>query len=185
TSNSVVGTAQTIANTTSNSLNTSINTSSNLVFGNALTQINTTSNSLQSQITAGGITAAGATNIVNAITGDVGTNGTSLTMKFTSTGTNDIQAIAQPLVNTASNSINTQINTSSNLVYANGIIAATNVVLQVSPVAVAGANITVTPALNSRGGTNVTFAVSDPASFSQLNVGTSWLTNTVIPTNAF
>lgn len=184
-SNLVYGNALTQINTTSNSLNTSINTSSNLVYGNALTQINTTSNSLQSQITAGGITAVQATNIVNGVTGDVATNGTSLTMKFTSTGTNDIQSIAQPLVNTASNSINTQINTSSNAVYANGIIQATNVVLQVSPVIVAGANMTSTPVQNARGGTNFTVALQDPISVSQINVGTSWLTNTVIPTNAF
>jgi len=185
-SNAVLGNAQTAINTSSNSLNTSINTSSNLnfantitvintssnlVFGNALTQINTTSNSLQSQIIAGGVTAVTATNISQSIA---------------NTSSNLVYGNALTQINATSNSLNTSINTSSNAVYANGIIADTNVTRLVSPMVLGGANITSTPAYDATTGrTNFTAALNDPATLSQINVGTAWLTNTVIPTNTF
>lgn len=88
-------------NTASNALN-----SATVTLGANLTNdVNSTSNALQSQITSGGITAQVGTNIVNGLTGVVATNGTNLTLQFTATGTNSITAIAQPLVNSASNSL--------------------------------------------------------------------------------
>lgn len=59
-----------------------------------------TSNGLQSQIgSGGGVSAATVTNVVNAETGVIGTNGASLTFKFSASGTNAILAIAEPLTN--------------------------------------------------------------------------------------
>jgi hypothetical protein len=57
------------------------------------------SNVLQAQIVGGATTLAQVTNVNNAGTGVIGTNGTSLTYKFSVAGTNAIIAIASPLTN--------------------------------------------------------------------------------------
>jgi hypothetical protein len=53
------------------------------------------------------------------------------------------------------------------------------------PTVSAGANIGVTRTQNPNGSTNTAVAVSDPISLGQANIGTSWLTNVVTPTNSF
>lgn len=86
------------------------NLSSNLVYGNsstfALTIGNAStnftmsaSNNLYSQITQGGISALNATNLANSFNGVIGTNGSPLAYKFTTTGTNNILSIAETLTN--------------------------------------------------------------------------------------
>lgn len=152
TSNLLVVTSQTIANTTSNFLQTGINN----LGANLTNDVNTTSNALQSQITAGGITAITATNIINGLTGDVGTNGANLTLIFTTTGTNDIKSITQPSINSASNSIQSSLlsvlgspvsvfaafDSAGNLVGTNNGVALTNLVAHTHEGTATNLNIT-------------------------------------------
>lgn len=101
-------------------------------------QANTSSsnpNSLvkQSQITAGGISLAQATNVINGSSGVIGTNGTDTTFKFSSTGTNQIQGLAQTIANTTSNSLNTSINTASNSINTTINSSSNNIVVALPP----------------------------------------------------
>jgi len=102
------------------------NTNFSLAIGLAATNYtDAVSNALAAQIGSVGISAATATNINNAATGVIGTNGTSLTFKFSSTGTNVIQGLAQTIANTSSNSVlgnaQTAINTASNSVFGSAL----------------------------------------------------------------
>jgi hypothetical protein len=97
-----------------------------------------------------GISASTATNINNAAAGVIATNGIGLTYKFSSTGTNAITGITQPLVNAASNSVVvTATNTASSLITQSN--AATLALINARPIfnqvisnVYAGSNVTVT-----------------------------------------
>jgi hypothetical protein len=97
-----------------------------------------------------GISASIATNINNAAAGVIATNGIGLTFKFSTTGTNAITGITQPLVNAASNSVvATATNTASSLITQSNVatlalINARPIFNQVISNVYAGSNVTVT-----------------------------------------
>jgi hypothetical protein len=125
-SNLLAALSQTIANASSNSLQTGLNT----LGSNLTNDVNTASNALQSQITAGGITAVQATNIDSYI---ASLSNTVYQSQFAPlTATNDLRALlltngANQFGGTLVGGTNTLQISSSNGVAINGPLIASNV----------------------------------------------------------
>lgn len=183
------------------------NVVSNNAFVSALSQINTTSNSLQGQITSGGVTLTQLNATSNSVYGNAITqiNATS----------NSVVGTGQASVNTASNTIvgrTVMVSGTANQITSSAgaqpLSANIAVTLSLPSALVlpgtitgnasgltnllnlakftAGANTVLTPAKDTTtGATNWTIAVSDPATFSQVNVSSFYATNLFTPTNAF